>query len=391
MKPSRRIRLPIFLAALTLFLAGGVNDVRAAEPLLPANLVMEKTFAPGVGLPVGEVIMARGNVVIIHKENEKQGFQALEGAPLFKGDAIITPGKSRARFELNDGSIMSMGPRSRLVINKSVYDRKKKTRQSFLSLNLGKVRFWVVKALNLKRSEFKVRTRTSIGGVRGSDFIAIVTPEGTEWITLEDTLLEVRSTVDPDAGPMILEDFEQTVVKVDALPTEKWKITPEEILEIRRTLTISMTRDEPGIRSGRMKRDAAKPGDGPSDKPEAASPSPGPPPPPPPGEGVLAPRDALVDPGDPRSPGPPGPPGSHPPPRIHDVAEKDRVLKHQMDMIKQQDDNIQDKREEIIKDQPPQPPGNHPPDKEPLPPSFPGVPIPDGSDSVPGAPGPPNP
>ncbi len=374
MKPSRKIRLSTLLAALALFILAGVNDVRAAEPLLPDDLEMEETFSPGVGLPVGKVLITRGNVVIIHKENRSRGFQAGEETPLYKGDAIVTPGNSRARFELNDGSIMSMGPRSRLVINQSVYNRKKKTRQSFLSLSLGKVRFWVVKALNLKRSEFKVRTKTSIGGVRGSDFIANVTSDGTEWITLEDTLLEVRATVDPEAEPIILEDFEQTVVKIDALPTEKWKITPEEILEIRRTLTISMKPGEHGARSRRIATEAPRPGAG---KPEIVSTPPPPPPPMGPKHGILAPRDALVHPADPRSPGHPAPPP--PPPGITNVAEKDRVLKHQMDMIKQQDDISQERREEMIKDQP------HPPGQTPLPPmdqnpgttplpAFPGVP-----------------
>ncbi len=190
-----------------------------------------------------------------------------------------------------------MGPRSRLVINESVYDGKEKTRQSFLSLSLGRVRFWVVKTLSFKRSEFKVRTKTSIGGVRGSDFVANVTPEGTEWSTLEDTLLEVRSTVDPGAKPMILEDFEQTVVKIDALPTEKWKITPEEILEIQKTLTISMIREERGLRPRRVRSAGAKPGDGATGQPDAVAATPPPPPRAPPG-----------------GPAPPAAPGSTPAP-----------------------------------------------------------------------------
>ncbi|MCP4689214.1 MAG: FecR domain-containing protein [Desulfobacterales bacterium] len=263
MKKSRAIRVFTVLAALACVSIAGAGPGWAAEPLLPPGLVVEKDFTPGVGVPVGAILMVRGNVVIIHKENKKRGFRAGKDTPLYKGDAVVTPGKSRARFELNDGSVMAMGPRSRLVVDKSVYDRKRKTRQSFLSLSLGKVRFWVVKAFNLKRSEFKVRTKTSIGGVRGSDFVAVVTEEGTEWITLEDTLLEVWGAIDPDSEPILLEDFEQTIVKVDSLPTDKWKVTPEEVMEIKNTLTISMTRRSP---HARPKDAAAEPPGGPKDK-----------------------------------------------------------------------------------------------------------------------------
>ncbi|MCP4689213.1 MAG: hypothetical protein GY859_14255 [Desulfobacterales bacterium] len=92
-----------------------------------------------------------------------------------------------------------------------------------------------------------------------------------------------------------------------------------------------------------------------------------------PEKGVLAPRDALVVPGGPKPGGPP--PGMGQPPPIVDIAERDRDHKHLMDIKKQQEGIIHDKRDEIIKDGAPA--------KKPLP-SFPNVP----STDMPGPPSP---
>ncbi|MBW1891166.1 MAG: FecR domain-containing protein, partial [Deltaproteobacteria bacterium] len=59
---------------------------------------------------------------------------------------------------MNDGSILSLASRTKLELNKSVYDQKKKSRSSFLNMVLGKARFLVVKLLKFKRTEFKVKT-----------------------------------------------------------------------------------------------------------------------------------------------------------------------------------------------------------------------------------------
>ena len=238
---------PYIVCVITvLLLVGGAfrYTSSSSEPMLPEGLIIEDIFKPGHGSPVGTVLLVQGKVVIMHKDMVR-GYWAKKDLPLFKGDTIITQEKGRIRFELIDGSVMTLSSRTNLVINRSVYDRVKKSRFSFLKMTLGKARFWTKKLLDLKHSEFKVKTHTLVVGVRGSDFIIRATPKLTEVTALEKTELEVVSLAFPEAKPMVVTDFGRTIVEEGALPTEVEMVAPEEIEQMKEELTVTPERAEP--------------------------------------------------------------------------------------------------------------------------------------------------
>jgi hypothetical protein len=132
-----------------------------------------------------------------------------------------------------------------MVINKSVYDPKKKSRLSFLKMALGRGRFLVRKLFDLKRSRFSVKTPTAVVGVRGSDFIIRVTPQVTEVTALEKTRLEVVSLAAPEVKPMLVTDFERTTVEIGAPPSDVETVAPEEIEQIKSEFTVGPASAEP--------------------------------------------------------------------------------------------------------------------------------------------------
>jgi len=206
--------------------------------MLPEGLIIEDIFKPGLGSPLGKMLLVQGKAVIIHKDMVR-GYWAKKDLPLFKGDTIITREKGRVRFKLIDESIMTLASRTKLVINKSVYDRVKKSRFSFLKMTLGKVRFWAKKLSDLKRSEFRVKTPTFVVGVRGSDFIIRATPKLSEVTALEKTKLEVVSLAFPEAKPILVTDFERTIVEEGALPSEVEMVAPEEIGQMKEEFIVT--------------------------------------------------------------------------------------------------------------------------------------------------------
>jgi hypothetical protein len=228
-------RKPVYTFCAILVLLFGGNVFGADESLLPAGLTMEDVFKPGVGTPVGKIELAHGEVVIIHAD-ELRGYQARKDLPLFTGDTIVTLETGRAKFKLNDESIMTLAPETKLVINRSVYDPAKKSRSSYLGMSTGKARFWVKKLTDFQRSVFKVKTPTAVCGVRGSDFVAIVTADRTELTALEKTFLEVLSLASPEGEPLTITDFERAIVET----TRIWKeeITPEEIEQLKQLFTV---------------------------------------------------------------------------------------------------------------------------------------------------------
>jgi hypothetical protein len=233
------------VSALTsIVLLGSAFAYSSPESMLPQGLIIEDIFTPGYGSPVGRVLVVQGNVVIMHKDMLR-GYRAKKDLPLFKSDIIVTQEKGRIRFEMNDGSILTMGSSTKLVIDRSVYDAKKKSRSSFFRLALGKARIWAKKLVDLRYSKFKVRTPTAVVGVRGSDFIVKATAKLTEVTALEKTVLEVVSLAFPEAKPMVATDFERTVIEEGALPTDVEIVTPEEIEEMKKEFIVTPDVVEP--------------------------------------------------------------------------------------------------------------------------------------------------
>lgn len=232
------------LCAILVLLFVGTAFSSSSEPMLPDGLIIEDIFKPGLGAPVGKVLLVQGKAVIMHKRMLR-GYWAKKGLPLFKGDTIITQQKGRIRFELNDRSIVSLASRTKMVINKSVYDPTKKSRLSFLKMALGRGRFLVRKLFDLNRSRFSVKTPTAVVGVRGSDFIIRATPQVTEVTALEKTRLEVVSLAAPEVKPMVVTDFERTTVEIGAPPSDVETVAPEEIEQIKREFTVGPGSAEP--------------------------------------------------------------------------------------------------------------------------------------------------
>jgi hypothetical protein len=154
--------------------------------------------------------------------------------------------KGKVRFRMNDGSILSMASETKLELNKSVYDKKKKSRSSFLSMAFGKARFLVVKLINFKRTEFRVKTPTAVCGVRGSDYVVEASEEVSVFIALEATTIEVSGVKDPKAEPVVLNEYEMSKVYLDGYPSEPVKLTPEEIKRVKEQfLSVNPDESEP--------------------------------------------------------------------------------------------------------------------------------------------------
>lgn len=112
--------------------------------------------------------------------------QWVKNGMTFKEDtSIVTREKSFIKVRiLDDGSSVSLGPESKMVVTKVKADKG-----SVISLLNGQLRSKVEKSKNLPKNESKlyIKTRTAALGVRGTEFIAIANQENhvTSLITLE--------------------------------------------------------------------------------------------------------------------------------------------------------------------------------------------------------------
>lgn len=223
-----------WIAGLTVLAWVGM-EVDAAG--LPPGVSYRNGYLPGNGAPVGVVQLVQGTVFIIHS-GDQYAYQAKRTFDLYEDDTLITGDDGKISFKLNDGSILSLTRDTRLVINQSVYDPDKKARTSFFSMTVGKARFWVRKLAGFKQSDFKVKTKTAVVGVRGSDFVVEATEEFTRISALEKTDLAVVSLIGPDQPPRRVTDFQEVLVMQEALPSMAEEIMPEEAEQLKREFEI---------------------------------------------------------------------------------------------------------------------------------------------------------
>ena len=227
-----------FICLAVLFVFSGLVpgiDAFASDTILPEDLPIGVAFSPGTGSPVGRILSTSGRVIVVH-EDMARGYWAKNDLPVFEGDIIITRQTGQVQFQLNDDSVVTLAPDTKLTIDKSVFDQDEKVRNSLMQLAVGKAHFYVKKLLNFKLSDFLVKTPTATAGVRGSQWIMEVHQTLTRITTEEKTVIEVWSPSFPEKKST-LNALEQTVVAVEETPTEPTKVSLDTIDQIKEDLT----------------------------------------------------------------------------------------------------------------------------------------------------------
>lgn len=227
-----------------------------AQGGIPEELRIADEFEAGIGAAVGKARLVQGRVVATHAEDGGVGFLLSASDPVFQGDTIFTGEDGKVNIELNDGSRITLATRTRMAIDKSVFNPDRlKTRMSFVRVIVGKVRFLVEKISGMVSSEFKVKTSTAIIGVRGSDFVVEATDDRTRVTAFENTRIEVIGLVElcPGAGggmsedcgvtPTLVEDFEQALVRLGDFPRMMGELPVEQIEIIRNDFTMETAPD----------------------------------------------------------------------------------------------------------------------------------------------------
>lgn len=121
-------------------------------------------------------------------------------SPVFLKDKIDTGASSKVSFAFDDASSISIGENAQVKITKHIFDPNKNMRQTVVEVSLGAVRFAVTKEKN-KDSTFKVITPAGIAGVRGTEFVVIVEPDGkTTFVGLEGSIETIPFTPEGQPG-----------------------------------------------------------------------------------------------------------------------------------------------------------------------------------------------
>ncbi|MEZ0233072.1 MAG: FecR domain-containing protein [Methylophilaceae bacterium] len=147
---------------------------RICLTLMLALCFSNELLAATENLPAGKLKVVNGNVQIVRSG---QSMSAKVGDYLNALDEIVTGPNSSAGITMQDDTLMSMGPNSRLALNQYAYDPVTNEGKLDASLIKGALRF--ISGIIGKTSPRSVAIRTPVStiGIRGTDFIVEV-PDG---------------------------------------------------------------------------------------------------------------------------------------------------------------------------------------------------------------------
>jgi len=91
-----------------------------------------------------------------------------KGDEIAQGDTVKTGAKSRVELALTDGSVLRLGPDSKLALQSFVPTEDPNQRKSSFKLWVG--RAWAKVAKAAGAGQFEVETRSAVAGVRGTTF-----------------------------------------------------------------------------------------------------------------------------------------------------------------------------------------------------------------------------
>ena len=230
-KSGKKFMVVLVISWTLISLCGDGNFNQSyAQSLLPQEITINQTYRMGPGLPVGKIQSVWGDVVILHADMT-DGYAAKVGLPLFSGDTIITTENGSFGCKLNDGSIIRLASNSKLSINQSIHDTRRKSSFSALSLIPGNGYFKIAKLDEFEPREFKVETDVVVAIGREADFILMAADGINEILALQASVLQVASLEDPEQK-IVLSDFQRAIIEQGVLPSTVEMIPSEDAAQL---------------------------------------------------------------------------------------------------------------------------------------------------------------
>jgi hypothetical protein len=115
--------------------------------------------------PVGSVTGVKGHVVV---KRQGQQLDAAVSMQVLRSDEIVTDAGGGATITLLNGSRLTLGESTSIVIDESIVAADQRDK-SLIHLPRGRLRA-VVEAVGGISPDFRIHTQNAIGAVRGTDF-----------------------------------------------------------------------------------------------------------------------------------------------------------------------------------------------------------------------------
>ena len=199
-----------------------IKRIIIAVSILFSAFFLCSSFLSAQEKAVGKVVIMEGSAKIIR---QGKTIPATLLSRIYPDDTIITKGGARMKILFVDGSVLTIGRRTKISIEKFLYEKKEKKREVSFNLTLGKVKALLGEAS--QDSRYEIKTPTAVAGARGTDFLVWVVSRGVTQVLVLEGEIEVGDI--GGIGSRILgENFTLKVFRGKA-PSSAYRLTPEEM------------------------------------------------------------------------------------------------------------------------------------------------------------------
>ena len=161
------------------------------KPLLVSSIVMSGFFLGGVGAAraasgdrIGESVVITNIVMADFAEQQRK---LAKGDGVRQDETIEVNTDAQGEFRLDDDTKLALGPGSRLVLDKFVYDSDKKMGSIVINMMKGAFRFITGVAV---KPTYVINTPNASITVRGTIFDVYILPDRSVWVLLHEGALE---------------------------------------------------------------------------------------------------------------------------------------------------------------------------------------------------------
>ncbi len=137
------------------------------------------------------------------------------GDGVYVQDVVRTKSRSRLVMQMTDGSRLTLGPSSRLVV--AQYQAEAAAPKGLFELARGRMRAIVTDVFSSRRESFKVQTSTAVVGVQGTDFDVLSEADLTR-VHVYGGIVSVANIDARIPGIQILRQNEAAIIRRGAAP-----------------------------------------------------------------------------------------------------------------------------------------------------------------------------
>ena len=208
------------------------ND-SALPKLALRNLTLILSFAVFSSIAISSIakaemagifMMIKGQVTL--KIKGSNPLPAKIGTKLHESDQVTSGPDSRAKIVMEDGNVLNISPDTIMTVEKYRNDANEKNVE--IKIDQGKLRSSVEQKYDGVKSQFNIRTPTSVAGVRGTDFITSYNPAShvAQFVTFHGVVTVSQITNGQYSKPVEVKGGQMTSVNPNASAPEVPKAVP---------------------------------------------------------------------------------------------------------------------------------------------------------------------